>query len=423
MASRKKSNPKTIQLNPNLSISEKNHEDLRQYLIARLEFGDQQRKNQIDKFTIIDRELAGYLIREQEDDERARDNRLGYGPKPVDNNWGLVVAQLDEAVTFLITVLAPDEGIYNAVAPVDKQAIAKGLSVLMNKHAEQYNHYPELVRGIFNALKYNFAPWLVEWEQTMGSKVNNNVQTNMAEVSENEVIFEGNSHNALDPYNFIYDISVAPDKLPTDGEFFATIDMVTEFRIKQEAAKQRIFGLERFIKTNMGKVWYEEKPEIRGEGFTSRETNWVSLLQMTPGNRSMGKGFEKVTMRCWVPAAKFGLATKKRGTTVAQIPMQIWQFTMMGDKHIVFAEELKNAHGMLPCVITTPVDDGLFPDSKSHAETLIPAQQFSSYQLNVHQRAQRKALIGLTIFNERVLPMLKDPAIDLVGGKIGASGL
>lgn len=403
-------------LNVDITITEEQHEQLLKYLIERLLFGNQLREVMIPRWEFIDQQVAGYLVREYEDRKRQEENRKGHSPKPVDNNWQFILAQLDEAMTFLLSVLAPDEGIYNAIAPVKKQALAKSISVLMNKHADRFSHYPEYALGIFNALKFNFSPWIVEWENILGSQIRNNQGSDIPEIIENEIIFSGNSHTAANPYNYIYDISVAPHKLPDEGEFFATVDMITEFRAKQKYFKEELFEIDRFINNvNSGCEFFKPPPTIRSDLGQGSQTSWVGILQMRTGHHAQ-KGFEEITMYCWIPAARFGLEKPKSSSKEDLSKMHIWKFRIINSKYICYAEKVTNAHGMLPSVITTPCYDGLFPDTKSHAEILIPAQQFSSFQLNMHQRAQRKSLIGMTYYNSAIFGDLSGS--DAAGGKV-----
>ena len=48
----------------------------------------------------------------------------------------------------------------------------------------------------------------------------------------------------------------------------------------------------------------------------------------------------------------------------------------------------------------------------------MPTQRFASFQLNIHQRAARKALYGLTIYDAQIIPL--GEADDLQGGQIAA---
>ena len=93
---------KTVQVADNITITQEQHELLIQAIKKRLDFGNGIRRELIDRLTEIDKQLAGYLILDQDDKQRQIDNSQGKGPKPVDMNLQLTDAQLDEGVTYLL---------------------------------------------------------------------------------------------------------------------------------------------------------------------------------------------------------------------------------------------------------------------------------------------------------------------------------
>ena len=115
----------SYQITDSIKLSYNDHWTLFEYLRKRLDLGLAMRNIYIDTFRYIDREYYTYLRRDAEDNRRQKDNVRGIGVKPVDEKLSLMFAQIDEAVTFLLTVLAPDEAIYSAIAKKDHQAAAK----------------------------------------------------------------------------------------------------------------------------------------------------------------------------------------------------------------------------------------------------------------------------------------------------------
>lgn len=401
-----------FQITPTISIPAKVHKNLVDYLIARVRIGHEFMKGSHDKFAWIDREIAGYLRRDQDDQKRERDNKAGKGIKPTDTSIGLVVSQLDEALTFLATVLAPEEGMYKAVAPAEQQKIAAGFTSLMNKHAVQFNHFTEFMRGILNGMKYNFGGWEVDWTEKYGNKVKNDT-IGQAEVIPNEVVMSGNSHRAFDPYNFGFDPSVEPTRLADEGEFYYTVAMRRKFAIEREEQNKVYFNVDRVekLKANQGSLYFYDKPDIRADSFNANyKTSWFGILSLT-GDTKIAQGFEEITITAWISPAQFGLSKKK--------DFELWRFVILNGTTIVRGVRLNNAHGKLPVGITLPIDDQFFPQTRSYAELLIPYQRFSSFQLNMFQRASRKKLGGFTIFNQRLLPQLVAEDADMMGGKFG----
>ena len=396
------SKAKRMQINADLTISMVNHDKLLKHITSRLQFGDELRQNQIDRFEVIDREIAGYIRLDEDDRKREKDNILGKGPKVTDTVLPLTISQLDEAVTFLLSVIAPDDGIYQAIATREKQEVAKGFANLMNKNAKQFGHYRHMARGLFEMMKYNFGALTVEWQNVVGKRIGNDADG--SPLIENTVVKSGNAVEVADVYNLLYDISVNPVDLPSKGEFFALIDVKTPFRVRKMAADKEIFNIDEFIKKpNTDIKYYAVRPVVVSDhsnrGNTGGRTNWIEVLSAGV-DQEVRIGIEEITYYGWINPKDFGLSKEDE--------FQIWRFTVMANKHIVLGEELTNAHGMLPINIGMPWEDGFDTQTKSYAEHLAPYQRFASFQLNVHQRSARKKLYGVTLYNQRIIPNLAD---------------
>ena len=129
-----------IQIGLNLYISAENEKKLVDAMKKRLEFGNEIRKVLTDRMAKIDKELGGYIILDKDDKERKKDTEKGRGPKPYDVNIPFVDAQIDDAVTYMLSVMAPDIGMYTALASKDKQETAQGFPILLTQQAEVFAH-------------------------------------------------------------------------------------------------------------------------------------------------------------------------------------------------------------------------------------------------------------------------------------------
>lgn len=408
----------TYQLAPDIKISEKQHTELVEYVTARLDFAKELHGSQTDRFKYIDKELAGYMVLEDDDKQRQLDNQKGYGPKVYDVNVPLAATQIDEAVTFFTTVFFPEEGPYNAVTDAEKQDVAKGFSKLMNQHSTYYDHFTNFAKGSFSGLKYNVGLWTVEWEETKGSIVSNADGAGVGiNIEDDKVVMQGNKLEWQNPYNTLLDPSVHPTKVHSEGEFFAIVEPKTVFRAKLMEQREEIFNLDKILdnKTNEIKGSYSsrywtELPEIHADAQVSasnrKKTDWYNFLSGFQANQKMG-GLEFIHVYIWIQPSMFGMSDDK--------VYQIWRITF-ANMIAVAAERMTNAHGYLPLLATVPWDDEFGSQANSFGEMLLPYQRFSSFQINVHQRASRKALYNLTIYNEKLLPQMKNA--DVLGGKV-----
>ncbi len=395
----------TLAANNAVRISEAQHEKLSRYIKDRLTFGNDNRNDQVDRFEIIAKEVAGFIILDEDDKKREQDNIEGKGPKVTDFNLALVLMQLDELVTYLLEVLVPDEGMYKAIAPLSKQAIAEGFAQLLNQQGDDFDHFGNYARGLVDAVTYNLGAWVIEWDLVTGN-VFKNGQGNSFTVEE-EIVKQGNNVSAIDIFNFLYDRSVPVSKLAEDGEFFATVDMKRTFRVKKDAADGKIFDIDRFIDNpaQQSERYYREHPEVfRDHSGRSGQTNWMHLLTTGSDVGEVTSAVEEVQIYMWINPREFGLSAVNE--------MQVWKFIYMNGQYIVSAKHLDNAHGMLPVAIAQPYYTDDTGQARSYAEYLLPLQRFASFQFNVHQRASRKALNGLTVYDRDALDIGPDQNMD-----------
>ncbi len=389
---------KSVKLSDSITITVKQHDTLLKYLKERLDFGKPSRDRQADRFEIIDREISGYINLDAEDKKRERENLAGRGPFPTDTNLPLTMAQLHEALTYAMTVIAPDSGMYAAIALAEKQDVAKGFATLMNRNAKKFKHYRNLAKGIFDMLKYNIGGYTIDWVSIFGNMIEN-AKSGGIEINK-KMVFSGNEILAIDQYNLICDISVSPTDLPIKGEFFSIVDVKTPFRLKKMEADGEIFGIKDVIKQTMSPEisYYRRKPVIHIDhsGRAKGDSDWFSILSMTSPSQEH-QGIELINIVIWLIPNDFGLSKSK--------DFEIWRFTIGNSVKIVSAIHLNNAHGYLPCAFGMPWDDGFGLQTKSFAEHLNPFQRFASFQMNIHQKASRKKLYGVTIYNKNIIDL------------------
>ena len=399
-----------------ISLPIEKHEILLQYCKDRLIWAKNHRDAQIGRFEAIDRELACYIKLNIEDAARKRQTELGHGPKPYPVFLPLTKTQLDEAMTFLMSVFFPEEGPYAATAPVAKQDIAKSFTGLMNRHNAIFKHFMSFAKFAFDGLKYNLGYVTVEWHKQYGTAVSND-DTKTQAVLTNRKLYDGNKLEYLDPYNTLVDPSVSPMQLAQDGEFFAHVEIQSTFKLRRRLSKNEITNVDKEYLANVKPPqysFYRIKPVIiaktPGE-VDGEQINWVNLLSASNGqigSKDTIGGMEFIKMRLVMDASFFGIS--------AETDYTIWEIEILNSEKIVSLKQLKNAHGLLPIFANRPWDDNFGGQTQSFAEMLLPYQRFASFQLNIHQLAARKALYGMTFYNGRMFPDLANA--DMAGGHI-----
>lgn len=407
--------PKRIQLSKTIFISEKQHQDLLVFLQERLRAASEFRNPLVDKFVEIDKDVSGFIVPSKEDRVRIRDNMLGKAPKMVDENIQFALMQMDEAVTFMLGVIVATPGMYQAITIADKQKIANGFASVMNDHARQFKHYRALAKALLDMFKFNLGGHLIDWFTEKGPKIKGNTPTGDANISLDEYLRVGNRLTPIDPYNFLWDPSVSPIDIGTDGEFFAMIDTIRPFKLRQQESAGEMFQLDR-IGTNQTQMnrYYRQKPMLQNYySQAGGRTDWDSYWTGKWGNDTTfdPEALERAAIYTWIVPSDYGLSSSAKP--------QIWKFDLINDAYVMAARQQISVHNRLPVAIGQPNEDGLKLQSRTFAEMLLPFQRFATAQLNMHQKAMRKRLYGITIYNRRVIPLLENEMLE--GGKIAAN--
>jgi hypothetical protein len=419
-------NDDRYQVADDIYLTERNHNSLVNLIKDRLEFASGLRNTLYQRFADIDRQISPYMELSADDKRRERDNKSGRATKPVDFKLSLTDMQIEDAVTYLMNIFAPESGMYEAVAKPGMQAIAEAFAELCNKNASRMGTYRHLALAFTNAYKYNLGAAEICWEEIYGNIIQNNAEGQAENLY--TAIWAGNKVENVDIYNVLWDPSVHPCDVPANGEFVARVDVLTKFAIEKLNADGTIFGFDDYKDLAAAEMmWWRAAPQLRRDGSIAGTggdaTDWTAYISagaLTPGGLD-NKAFEVVKMYLWLDPTKYGLKTRKGRIKNSR---EIWEVRLLNNAWIVSAKELTNAHGMLPILFTVPNEDGMYMQARSYAEMLIPLNIFASFMLNVHQRAQRKKLYGFMVYDKDVvdLSQVNTDETGRVAGKTTATG-
>lgn len=398
-----------------------------EYCLERVKMSDEERKRRAARAQSIDVQISGYIQHGRESKKRAQDNAAGKKPKPADMSLPLAGAQIDECVTYMMSVYAPEMDFFEAVAPADKQVMAQAVVGELNKQSQKGQYYRHFTRMCTAAIRYNFGGLICNWEKMTGVVFKG--QPGGVAEKKVDTVWEGNVLKAIDVYNFGYDTSVHPVDLAAEGEFFWECERITPFRARRMAQAGMLFGINRYVHEIFaanpgaqmdGKSFYLQPPSVRDESAINGEgqTNWISILRASDVREST-PGLELLHFVAWLCPKNFGLSDSAE--------MECWRIVIANGKYLTFAMKLDTTHGMLPVAIACPLEDDLKNEQRTHAEMLIPLQQFASFLMNSHQEAHRKSIYGITVYNAQAFPGLNADMTDMASAMIpmqsSASGL
>jgi hypothetical protein len=381
----------------------KSADKLTEFIKRKLDYAKIYHDAQIDRFTNIDKDFNAYFELDKDDLQRFQKRMQGKKLQPTKTVLPFTAAHIEDFVTYAMSIIAPDTGMFEAIAERTKQDVAKGFALDLNRSATVFQYYPEYVQFFTNAMKYDLAWMGVDWEELRGNKVGSTASGQL-QVDEDTKIWSGNMLTCYDVYNFLADPAVPPHQLPVRGEFFAIPTIVREFQLRQMEEAGLIHGVDRLFSKEYGHAqfqqeYYKPRPRLQGVHITGGQADandWISILSM--GTSQEAKlGIELVTIHIWVKPKDFNLSLSEK--------MEIWRIRMANSKEIMSAERMNNAHGLLPVVAAKPNYSNLEHQAQSYTEMLIPLQVFGNFLLNLHIQASRKKLYGVVVYKQNILPL------------------
>lgn len=390
------------------------HETLLDYLQQRLALGKSKRDGNLDRYTRIDKSVAGWIKLTPEDRKRARKQDQNGIPQAVLQNLPITMIQLDDMMTYFAQVFAPSRGMFFTKGKPDEQTPASGITQLMNNHALHDGYYREVILTLFTILKYNIGGFHGFWDQEIGPRLSVSDSAQQPSIKSDDVVWQGNRLRALDVYNCLYDPSVHPTNLYKDGEWAAMVDLISFYQLQRDASRGRYFNTVEALASGGGIVdnctYYKSPPKeahLESSEATGA-TNWVAVLSEVPSG-FQGMGYERVTMYCWLNPLQYNLVPNNPAARASRDSYELWKFTIINDKWIVEATPQDNAHGHLPCYFGLINDDNMGPIARSPGEIMKPLQDFASFLMNAHIQATRKNIWGLTVYDPSVVDLSEIP--------------
>lgn len=398
------------------------------HIYNRCILSDKERMGRINRMKAIDIQLSGMVNHKGDVREKKRDkeNRMGRPAKPTKHNLPLAYAQIDDFVTYAMSLYAPEMNIFIATSSADKQSVAEGLTREIGKHGQTLGYYRQFCKFILNSMKYNLGAMSVNWEKcegkvfttSQGQSPTNQPGATPGQVTiQDGIVWEGNYLKSCDMYNFLFDTSVHPCDLPLKGEFYAEVELKTPFQIRRMNRQKILWGIERYINTyapiaNTNNATFYRTPPVLHEGLIEggQTTNWQQVLSAGGPAQSSQLGIELVWYTTWIVPSEFGLSSSD--------DLELWRIGMANGLYITAAYEVEVSHGQLTVACAAPVEDDLWNNQRSYAEMLLPLQHFASFLLNSHIDATRKAIYGITVYDKNAFPGMDLDTEDLIGARI-----
>lgn len=388
--------------------SKANHQKLMEYVMPRMLVAREARDGRVERYAQIDKQVYGWMQLSTEDKKRrVAKERTGKGGV-TEMNLPISYVHLDDMMSYYAQIFAPSQGMFNHKGKPDETAEATQLVTLMNNHAIYTGMYRDVIRTLFNLLKYNEGGFHGYWFQDYGPVLRSNAEGTQ-DVQE-EIRWQGNKACALDVYNTFYDPHVDIAELHKEGEYCAIVEKKSHFWLQSRAAKGIYYNVDEALQCTDDKIdesFYRCPPEEAQLKYDeSGGTDWKSVVAGQQIH-SAKNGFEILKVWIRLNPTEFGLVPAEQ--RAARNRFEIWQVTICNGQWIIGAQWMNNIHGYLPCFMARINDDFMEEATKSTAEILNPLQDFASHLLNAHVKATRRNIYGTTIYDPSIVDLAKIP--------------
>ena len=316
----------------------------------------------------------------------------------------VVMPQVEAAVTHQASVFLTGIPILGVVAGPEFMDSAKQLETVLDNNSVRGGWVRELMMSFRDGFKYNFAPLEVTWGQEVTYTVETDIKKNLKEGVPKQVIWSGNKLVRWDPYNTFVDNRVTPTEVYKHGEYAGKTELFTRMRLKSFISELPIHVIANVVPAfesglggsvgaqDAGAMNYYEpliNPDLANEVYPKGDMNWLSwagfskISKRTINYKSM---YEVTTLYCRILPAEMDLRIPNNNTP------QVFKLIIVNHEHIIYAERQTNAHGYLPVMISSPLEDGLKYQTKSLAENSAPFQNLTTSYMASILAGKRRAI-------------------------------
>ena len=385
-----------------------NFDKLYSYIAMRSKYLGENRT----RYELIDREIERENDRNGEQRQLVRLNNSGDKRKLRDLTVPVIQPAYETAMAHMEGVFLSGYPIFSVVANRENEDAASAMHGLMARDQQYYGWERQIRMSIADGLRYNFMGTETTWEAETASRIiTENTAGSPKSGKVQEVMYEGNYIERLDPYNTVYDRSVAPGDVATSGDYVGYISQKTYAQLKSYLS-----GLENDYKNTaiLGEVFNSSTnangqpvmnssasetleyftPSIRAESSGSDPADFSTFFNGQAGKEAhVGGIYTHVTMYVRLIPKDFGIIAPSRSGSV-----HIYRVEWVNGR-CVYVKPVTDAHGRFPITLAQPMEDGMGTEKKSFCENLIEFQDIATALSRARFKSLRRSLNDRALFD------------------------
>lgn len=323
----------------------------------------------------------------------------------------IIKPEIETAHAFFADMFCSGEPMFKVVENNKNAEAAKMMQAQVTSDQMHYGHGQEVSKFLRDMLKYNVGGLEVSWDrEEVFQPMNDLTFSTSANAKATTALYAGNRIKRIDPYNMFVDKSVPANELAVKGSFVGYVERLPMTQLHEYMASLTAVGVP--VLNDNRKMW-ESRPTstrhyvptiLANSGNSGEDSGWGSFffpddMEVLTTNKhhnvSYSEHYEVTTVYMRIIPSMFNMSV-----TAAQ-RVQIWKFVIVNGQHMILAERQTNAHNKLPVLTGQLDDEGIWSDSKSMAEMLIPYQNQSTQMNDAYLGMIWKAVGDKGIYDSR----------------------
>ena len=326
----------------------------------------------------------------------------------------VILPQVESARAYLVNLFLAQDPIFQAAGNKDNVDAATQFNLLLKRDADAEGWRSELSKGLVGGLKYNLmcAETSYVERQTYSADPNKVGATK-------QVLRQSNSIKNINLYNGVWDQTVSPSKIHTEGAFAGYVEFLSRIkaiRWYQELPKSGIQCTQEQMLMAAKWLFQAEDPIIKSctwnskyiedfkgssavtqdfTGFWDNEApakSYPSRYMSANSAELQFRGYQKFTLYARILPQDFKINVPTSGTP------QIWKFVWINNA-LVFAEQQTNAHNNFPMIFSEVLSDGLDYQTLSYAENLRDVQAIISKLWTAELKSTNRVIGDRALYN------------------------
>lgn len=373
----------------NLKPGSKLHDKLRDELLSRARASALVMSKKFDTWRKLDESLSAYIRLDSEEQAvKESDER-----KPTSIVFPYSYAILETILSYMTGVFLQDPVFkYSGVGPEDVTGSILMQHVVSN-HVQKFKVKLALYHQMRDAFVYGLGISAPVWKTINGTKILKVKKRRFSsllsmfidtgelgkQLKTNQVLYEGNALENIDPYLYLPDPNVAIHKVQ-DGEYVGWLDKTNLMKLKREEA------------SNSGTVF-----NVKYLNHLQNRKSCVHNFDADGRSVRVGKpslvGDDSKTNPVHVIRMYIDLVPSDWGLGNVTTPEK-WMFALAADEVIISATPTNLAHQMYPVSVIAPDSDGYSASPTSRLDILSGLQTVLDFLFNSHVANVRKSISG-----------------------------